>query len=342
MPLSDSPLLSKLAAAWPVERWREVTVLVAVSGGADSVALARGLHSLAGGGGEGRLILAHFNHRLRGAESDADEQFVRDLAAHLRLQLIAGTAAGDLAASGSGEGIEGAARQARYDFLASAAARCGARYLATAHTADDQAETVLFNVLRGTGLTGLAGIPRLRRLSEATTIVRPLLDATRAEILDYLRSIGQPYRDDSSNRLEDYTRNRIRLQLLPQLERDYNPRVRDALLRIAQIAAQAEDFLDQQAETVLSVAARRIPGGVEFDLKRMNHVHPALIRHVLLLAWQEQGWPLQDMGFETWQRLVEWCQSGGAAAPHMDNLPGGVRAEIAENYLRLVAQFPKD
>ena len=94
MPLSDSPLLCKLAAAWPVERWRDVTILAAVSGGADSVALARGLQSLAGGG-EGRLILAHFNHRLRGAESDADEQFVRDLAAQLRLQLIAGTAAGD-------------------------------------------------------------------------------------------------------------------------------------------------------------------------------------------------------------------------------------------------------
>src|SRR5947199_228160 len=134
MPLSESPLWSKLAAAWPLARWRDMTVLVAVSGGADSVALGRGLQSLAGG--EGRL--------------------------------------------------------------------------ATAHTADDQAETVLFNILRGSGLAGLAGIPRLRRLSEATTIVRPLLDVTRVEVLDYLQSIGQSYRDDSSNRLEDYTRNRIR------------------------------------------------------------------------------------------------------------------------------------
>jgi len=340
MPLSDSPFLCKLAAAWPAGRWRDVTVLVAVSGGADSVALARSLQSLADGG-EGRLILAHFNHRLRGNESDADEQFVRNLAAQLRLQLIAGTAAGDLSAGGSGEGIEGAARQARYDFLSAAAAQCGARYLATAHTADDQSETLLFNVLRGTGLAGLAGIPRLRRLSEATTIVRPLLDVTRAEVLDYLQSIKQPYRDDSSNRLEDYTRNRIRLQLLRQLERDYNPRVREALLRIAQIAAQADDFLDQQAETVLSVAARLIPGGVEFDLKRLRHVHPALIRHVLLLAWQQQGWPLQDMSFEKWQRLVDWCQSSGGAAPRVDNLPGGVRAEFADNHLRLTAQSPQ-
>src|SRR5438067_9362105 len=279
MPLSESALLTKLAAAWPAERWRDVTVLVAVSGGADSVALARGLQSL-GGSGEGRLVLAHFNHRLRGAESDADEAFVRQLAEQFGLQVIVGSAASDLTAGRSGQGIEGAARQARYDFLAAAVAQTGARYLATAHTADDQAETVLFNILRGTGLAGLAGIPRLRGLSEATTIVRPLLDVKRADVLGYLQSLGQSYRDDSSNRLEDYTRNRIRLQLLPLLARDYNPRVRDALLRIAQIATQTEDFLDQQAETVLSVAARRIPSGLEFDLKRMHHLHPALVRHV--------------------------------------------------------------
>jgi tRNA(Ile)-lysidine synthase len=340
MPPSDLPLLSKLASAWPIERWRDVTLLVAVSGGADSVALARALQSLAGGG-EGGLFLAHFNHRLRGAESDADKQFVLDLAAQLGLRVIAGSAANDLAAGGSGEGIEGAARQARYDFLSAAAAQCGARYLATAHTADDQAETVLFNILRGTGLAGLAGVPRLRRLSEATTIVRPLLDVTRAEVLDYLQSVGQSYRDDSSNRLKFYTRNRIRLQLLPQLEQNYNPRAREALLRIGQITAQAEDFLNQQAETVLSAAARRIPGGVEFDLKRLNHLHPALIRHVLLLAWQQQGWPLQDMAFEKWQRLVEWCQPAGDAALCVDNLPSAVRAELSENYLRLIAQSPK-
>src|SRR5690242_11119578 len=142
MPLSESALLKKLAAAWPLVCWQDVTVLVAVSGGADSVALARGLQSLAGA--EGRLILAHFNHRLRGAESDADEDFVRELATQLELRIVVGGAATDLKAAGGGAGIEGAARQARYDFLATAAAQCGARYLATAHTADDQAETVLF------------------------------------------------------------------------------------------------------------------------------------------------------------------------------------------------------
>src|SRR5581483_4783223 len=198
-------------------------------------------------------------------------------------------------------------------------------------------ETVLFNIVRGTGLSGLAGIPRIRRLSEATTIIRPLLNVTRAEVLQYLQSLGQSYRDDSTNRLENYTRNRIRLQLLPQLERDYNPRVRDALLRLADIAAQSNDFLDQQAESVLSVAARCISGGLELEIKRMAHLHPAIIRHVLFLVWQQQGWPLQDMTFERWQQLVQWCQSSTVVAARGEVFPGGIRVDSAENYLRLTA-----
>src|ERR1051326_4259397 len=116
---SDAGLLRKLSAAWPAEQWRDVTVLVAISGGADSVALARGLQKLADD--RRRLVLAHFNHRLRGGESNADEAFVRELAQQLDLRFIVGGAASDLAAAGSGESVEGAARQARYDFLAAAA-----------------------------------------------------------------------------------------------------------------------------------------------------------------------------------------------------------------------------
>src|SRR5207302_593572 len=132
---------------------------------------------------------------------------------------------------------------------------------------------------------------------------RPLLDVTRAEVLDYLRSLGQTFRDDTTNSLTNYTRNRIRLDLLPLLQRDYNRRVSDALLRLAQVAGQAEDFCDLQAEAVLSVAARRISNGVEFDVRRIAHVHPTLLRYVVMLAWQQQGWPLQDMSYEKWEGL---------------------------------------
>ncbi len=330
-----SHFLDKLTQAWPSEHWRDVTVLLAVSGGSDSVALARGLHSLQPPGCDGRLILAHFNHCLRGEASDADESFVQSLAAQLNLPCHIGRAASDLAVASS-DGLEAAARDARYAFLATAAGEFGARYLVTAHTADDQAETILFNVLRGTGLAGLAGIPRHRPLTPATTIIRPLLDLTRADIISYLTFLGQPYRDDETNQSPDYTRNRIRLQLLPQLERDFNPRVKSALLRLAQTAAQADEFLEQQAEAALFAAARPISSGVELDLKRLSHLHPTIIRHALTLIWRDQSWPLQDMSFDKWESLVTLCQAGrDDTAPPSTMLPGSVRAELNAKTLRL-------
>jgi tRNA(Ile)-lysidine synthase len=173
-------LLTKLAGDWPPEQWRDVTVLVAVSGGADSVALLRGLCALRSAG-DGRLVIAHFNHRLRGAESAADQTFVEELGQQQALRVILGSRDGDGRASS-----EETLREQRYQFLRQAADQAGARYVAIAHTADDQVETVLHNILRGTGLAGLAGIPRVRPLTEAATLIRPLLGATRAEVLAFL------------------------------------------------------------------------------------------------------------------------------------------------------------
>jgi len=325
---------AKLIDAWPPERWRDVTVLLAVSGGADSVALARAIAAVRQPG-DGRVIVGHFNHRLRGAASDADETFVRTLADQLSCQCLVGHADNDLNATG-GDGLEAAARDARYAFLATAASEWGARYLVTAHTADDQVETVLFNILRGTGLAGLAGIPRLRTLTPATTIVRPLLGFTRSEITAYLTAKNQDFRHDPSNDTADYTRNRIRLELLPQLENDYNPRVRDALLRLAQAANQADDFVEQQAESALYSAARKIPNGFELDLKRLAHLHPTVIRHALTLLWREAHWPLQDMSFDKWESLVALIrQSDSAPGTQQHDLPGFVRATQTGSTLKI-------
>ena len=335
-----SPLHSlprKLAASWPLERWRDVTVLIAVSGGADSVALARALAELHRGG-EGRLILAHFNHRLRGAESDADQAFVESLANQLGLEFVIGSAPESppisfaLSPTQPQQTAEAALRDLRYAFLMQAANQTGARYVVTAHTADDQIETVLHNILRGTGLAGLAGTPKLRQLTPATTLIRLLLDTTRAELLDYLRSLNQPFRDDSSNRLLDYTRNRIRHELLPLLERDFNPSVRDALLRLARIAGQTDELLDQQAESLLHFAVRGLPSGVELDVAKFEGIHSVLVRQVLLLIWQRQSWPLQDMSAERWEQLLALAR---APAPPPQMFPGGIRAENQGGVLRL-------
>jgi tRNA(Ile)-lysidine synthase len=329
-------LLAKLSAAWPQERWRDVTAVVAVSGGADSVALLRALHSA--GSGEGRLIVAHYNHRLRGAESDADQGFVETLANQLGLEILTGASPAPAASPSPppspSNTAEAPLREARYVFLVQAANQAGARYVVTAHTADDQVETVLHNILRGTGLAGLAGIPRVRHLAEGPTIIRPLLDVTRGEVLDYLRSIGQSYRDDSTNRLEDYTRNRIRQTLLPLLERGYNPRVREALLRLAQIAGQTNELLDQQAEQLLADAARpAASGSIELEIAPLHRAHPALVRQAVMIAWQERGWPLQDMTFEKWEQLRLMIQDPDS--PWAQTFPGGIRAERIGKALRL-------
>ncbi len=152
-----------LATSWPAAEWQNLTVIVAVSGGPDSVALLRGLAALKRqAGGEGRLIVAHLNHHLR-PEADEDSRFVAELAKRLELPFEGGNAAVAELAARQGDGVEVAAREARYSFLRQTAEKFGARYVAMAHTTDDQVETVLLNVLRGTGLAGLAGMPRRGR-----------------------------------------------------------------------------------------------------------------------------------------------------------------------------------
>jgi len=333
-------LLTKLATDWPPEKWRDVTVLVAVSGGADSVALARALNQLRVTG-EGRLMLAHFNHRLRGAESDGDQAFVEELGRELGVQVVVGASEGEGETRRQGDeekhSSEESLRGERYRFLARAADENGARYVTTGHTADDQVETVLHNLLRGTGLAGLAGIPRLRQLTEAATLVRPMLDVTRTEVLDYLSSLGKSYREDATNRSLDYTRNRIRHELLPLLERDYNPHVRAAIGRLSQIAGEADEILDRQASQIAQRIARDIADGVELEVKPLRRESEFFGRCVLMHLWRRQNWPLQDISFEKWEQLLAFARAPATERddPPPQMFPGGIRAERRAGVLRL-------
>ncbi len=328
-------LTDKLAAAWPPEKWRDVTVLVAVSGGADSVALARALGELRQAG-EGRLVLAHYNHHLRGAESDEDQALVERLAEQLGMHAIVDSASPPPLTNSSSSprqpASEDALRSQRYEFLAAAAGQVGARYVATAHTADDQVETVLANFLRGTGLAGLAGIPRARQLTNAATLIRPLLDVTRAEVVEYLRQINQPFREDSSNATLDYTRNRIRHELLPLLARDFNPQVRAAILRLSRLAGEADDEITGLAADLAAQNVQPISGGIEIPVVRLLAMSDFLARSLLRAAWRSQGWPEQEMGLAEWQVLLELVRNP-AAAPR--TFPGAIRAEFARGVLRL-------
>ncbi len=209
-----------------IARWSEnapnTAWVVAVSGGSDSVGLLRVLHAVAPNAGL-RLSVAHLDHGVRGDEAKADAAFVESLANMLNLPYDLGRWSPSRPSH-----FESDARRARYAWLLDVARR-GASIIAVGHTRDDQAETVLHRVLRGTGPHGLAGIPARRRLAAGITLARPLLDVSRIEIRDYLDTIAQPFRDDASNADHARTRARLRHDLLPKLARDYNPKVAEAL-----------------------------------------------------------------------------------------------------------------
>jgi len=218
------------------------SVLCAVSGGADSVALLHVLHALPGL----NVVCAHYNHCLRGAESDRDEQFVLDLCRELQIPCFTGQ--GDVAqyAAAQGIGIEIAARKLRYAFLQRTAQEQGCTRIATAHHAGDNAETVLMHLIRGSGLRGLCGIAPVRG-----NIVRPLLNVTRGEIEAYLAEHRLSHVEDSSNQSDTYTRNRIRHQLLPMLT-GLNNNAEENICTAAELLREDEEYLSSLAEVFLA------------------------------------------------------------------------------------------
>jgi tRNA(Ile)-lysidine synthase len=219
-------------------------VIVAVSGGADSIAL---LHLFLQIREQFKLeiIVGHFNHKLRGKESDADEEFVRNLACHYKLPCITNSESSSSAFPVLEHYSEEWARQRRYEFLTRLTETQSAQKIALGHTMNDQAETVLMRLIRGSGTLGLAAIPVVRE----KLFVRPMLDISRNEILDYLKDNGLTWREDSSNTEDRYLRNRIRHQLIPILKDHYNPNIVELLSQTAtHLREDAEALSDMSSE----------------------------------------------------------------------------------------------
>lgn len=261
-------LEQSIQQAWPTKRWANVTVLIAVSGGADSVALLRLLARVRPANSRGKLLVGHFNHKLRGGESDEDERFVQHLAKSLGLTCL--TVAGN--PPDPTKFSENDARDARYAFLQRTAADFGARYIVLAHTADDQAETILFRALRGTGITGLAGMPTVRPLTAAVSLIRPLLCVRRAVLRDYLTSLGQSFREDSSNADLRFARNRLRGEVIPRLAREYDPAIVETLLKLGEQAAELADEARRAAELAIERAVEFEANGFRLFCERLPHL----------------------------------------------------------------------
>jgi len=268
------------------------TVLVACSGGPDSMALLHLCLELSADEGFATAV-AHFNHGLRPLAS-ADERFVEKAALALGLPFFAGR--GDVRAIARSRriGIEEAARQVRYRFLEAAAREAGASLIATGHTMNDQAETVLLRLLRGTGPMGLSGIPVRRGLA----IIRPLLTLERREILSFLESRGVAFRRDETNRDAAFLRNRVRRELIPYLEKRFEPAVVRSLARLARIAADEEAWLDAAAAVRMKKLSGGSPAAPTLDATALRRQPPALARRIVRAYLKTLKGDLRDVSLD--------------------------------------------
>jgi tRNA(Ile)-lysidine synthase len=319
-------------------------VAVAVSGGADSVGLLRALAQAAA---EIGLVLsvAHLHHGIRGSEADGDERFVADLAEQLGLPLHRHSVDTPLAAREDKKTLEEAARHLRYAWFRELLAHGNADAVATAHTLDDQAETVLHRLIRGAWTEGLGGIHPVVACPGGA-IVRPFLKTRRAEIVAWLSEIGQPWREDASNRDPAFTRNRIRHELLPQLA-GFNPRVAEQLARMATIARDEEAWWGTELARLLpqlilpgkpvrgggrSVSTQPREGSAGLELARLRALAPALRRRVLRAAASQLGCALN---FDQTERLMETCEPEGS---RRQQLTAELRAERSARELQLLRE----
>jgi tRNA(Ile)-lysidine synthase len=317
-------------------------VAVAVSGGADSVGMLRALHREAAELGL-VLAVAHVHHGIRGAEADEDERFVGDLADDLGLELWAHRVETPAVARERKQTLEEAARELRYAWFRELLAQGKFDAVATAHTLDDQAETVLHRLLRGAWTEGLGGIHPVVHCARGS-ILRPFLETRREEIREWLQQRGQPWREDVTNQDTAHTRNRIRLDLMPRLG-EYNPQVAEQLARLATIARDEESWWDAELARILpglvlpgkpvrgggrAVSTHPEEGSAGIELERLRALAPAVRRRVLRAAAKRLGCALN---FEQTERLMAMCEPEAAKK---QELAAGLWAEKSARELRLV------
>ncbi len=300
-------------------------ILLALSGGADSVALLHALIALRGRFGY-RVAAAHFNHHLRGDESDGDESFVRDLCARAGIELVVGHAE-----KLGGSNLEERARELRYRFLHDCADQLGAGHIALAHHADDQAETVLMRLLRGAGVAGLTAMAE----GGPGRLIRPLLSLGRSDIIAYLNALGARFVTDSSNSSPAFLRNRLRAELIPMLERDYAPGLRSRLAELAAEMRSLDDFVNLAAGAELE---RSLAADGTLDISRFAGLHPALAAAVIRAFVRRRTGTLRRLTRAHVEALRGLCLDGPPNGSI--TLPSGWRAERQYGQLRLLGRSP--
>ncbi|TWU07465.1 tRNA lysidine(34) synthetase TilS [Stieleria varia] len=325
-------LVTEFRAAWPVGRWESVGVVVGCSGGADSVALLRLMAAVrnetssnpnsGSRAATGFLVAAHFHHGLRGHESDGDAEFVAELARELGCRF-------ELALGDGIHSDEANLRDHRRAFLQRTASRRGCRYIALAHSLDDNVETVLHHLLRGSGPTGLAGIAPYRSYGhepeqQDLVWIRPLLNARRDQIREALRSRGFSWREDASNEDDRYRRNWIRHQLMPLIEAQF-PDASNAIARAANTQREMIDTIDALADQWIE---RFVIHESPLTIRRTESDEPPAVdswtiaQAALRTIWARQQWPLGEMSMSHWRAIAAALPLGPDA---VFMLPGDLR-----------------
>jgi tRNA(Ile)-lysidine synthase len=302
---------------------RGTSIVIGLSGGGDSVALTSALIGLRKRMGL-KLAAAHLNHRLRGDESDRDEEFVRAMCARLGLQLQFERAEGLGAISGAN--LEERARYVRREFLGRAADHVGADFIALGHHRDDQAETVLMRLMRGAGAAGMAAMAE----RGPERLIRPMLSISRAEVREYLEACAIPFVEDSSNSSRDFLRNRIRRELLPMLERDYAPGLGGRLVEVADEMRSLDALVSAMGARELD--AMRIGGGV-LDVSGFGAVDRAVQAAAIRLFVAEWIGSLRKISRAHVEAMRDLIVAGGPS--HSVDLPDGWHAERKYNFFRL-------
>lgn len=296
-------------------------VLVAVSGGLDSMVLLRVLATLSKGWGL-ELVVGHFNHRLRGRSSDADERFVKRAAEGLGLKFVCD--GGDVKGLSKSQtiSIEMAARRLRHEFFARAAKQFRCPVIATAHHADDQTELFFLRLLRGAGGGGISGMKwrSPAPFGGALTIVRPLLDLEKSALSDFARREKVSFREDASNRSVDIMRNRVRLELLPLLRRKFNPSVDRSVLRLMEIVGAEAEAVGELVDAHLNAAnrlVRRLPVAVERGVIQKQLLNLGLaVDFELVESLRLEPWKRISVSPGVWVEVDDWGRVSRSSPPN--------------------------
>ena len=279
-------------------------LVLAVSGGADSMSLLHATCQLWPERKE-QMVVAHVNHQLRGSRSTADAEFVGEITETLGLELVTLTCDVRRLKETSGGSVEEVARRSRYQLLQDTALSKGFGSVVCAHHQDDQAETVLHNIIRGTGLRGVAGMSLARPMCEGVLLIRPMLKFNRRTIEAFLLCQQLAWCVDESNASDEFTRNRIRRHLMPLLAKDYNPQVVSSLTRLASHARDVEEQVRQAAQRCVDdVVLELQPDICRLDRTKLALWPASVVRASLRLIWDHQSWPQQDMTQTHWTDLT--------------------------------------